>query len=333
MESFFRYVAYVDYYQNNNRICNVGFLKWRCFCEEHTVEIKVKDLPKNKMNCVIREINSGKEFGLLFVEQGMANFEKKFVAKRASGENYIELESGRLYLKDIQGFEMEVMPEEYLRVFLSFEEEVKKEITQFKENIVQNNQDEEIVTESKKEKFEYIEERIKKIEENNDAVKIKQERSDNQKEEIQEIKKEENAIIHGIQEKYEMPIIRKEVEVIKPIPEDKWELLCLEYPKVHPFPGGKVFLSIKPKDFIILRQEYQKLVNNSFLLHGFYNYGHMIMGKLSEEEQAPFYIGVPGVYYEREKQAAQMFGFVGFEGTSQPVQQGSYGYYMIEVEI
>ena len=311
MESFFRYVAYVDYYQNNNRICNVGFLKWRCFCEEHTVEIKVKDLPKNKMNCVIREINSGKEFGLLFVEQGMANFEKKFVAKRASGDNYIELESGRLYLKDIQGFEMEVMPEEYLRVFLSFEEEVKKEITQFKENIVQNNQDEEI----------------------NDVVKIKQERSDDQKEEIQEIKKEENVILHGIQEKYEMPIIRKEVEVIKPIPEDKWELLCLEYPKVHPFPCGKVFLSIKPKDFIILRQEYQKLVNNSFLLHGFYNYGHMIMGKLSEEEQAPFYIGVPGVYYEREKQAAQMFGFVGFEGTSQPVQQGSYGYYMIEVEI
>ena len=256
----------------------------------------------------------------------MANFEKKFVAKRASGENYIELENGRLYLKDIQGFEVEVMPEEFLRVFLSFEEEVKKEITQFKENIVQNTQEEKIVTESKKEKFEYIEEI-------NDVVKTKQERSDDQKEEIQEIKKEENAIIHGIQEKYEMPIIRKEVEVIKPIPEDKWELLCLEYPKVHPFPGGKVFLSIKPKDFIILRQEYQKLVNNSFLLHGFYNYGHMIMGKLSEEEQAPFYIGVPGVYYEREKQAAQMFGFVGFEGTSQPVQQGSYGYYMIEVEI
>ena len=311
MESFFRYVAYVDYYQNNNRICNVGFLKWRCFCEEHTIEMKVKDLPKNKIKCAIREINSGKELGTLFIEQGMANFEKKFVAKRASGDNYIELESGRLYLKDIQGFEMEVMPEEYLRVFLSFEEEVKKEITQFKENIVQNNQDEEI----------------------NDVVKIKQERSDDQKEEIQEIKKEENVILHGIQEKYEMPPIRKEVEIIKPIPEDKWELLCMEYPKVHPFSNGRMFLSIKPKDFIILRQEYQKLVNNSFLLHGFYNYGHMILGKLDEIENAPIYIGVPGVYYEREKQAAQMFGFVGFEGTSQPVQQGSYGYYMIEVEI
>ena len=68
MESFFRYVAYVDYYQNNNRICNVGFLKWRCFCEEHTIEIKVKDLPKNKINCAIREINSGKELGTLFYQ-------------------------------------------------------------------------------------------------------------------------------------------------------------------------------------------------------------------------------------------------------------------------
>ena len=304
MESFFRYIAYVDYYQNNNRICNVGFLKWRLFGEEHTLEIKVKDLPKNKINCAIREINTGKELGMLLVEQGMANFEKRFVARRASGESYIELESGRLYLKDIQGFEVEIMPEEYLRVFLTLEEEKKKELNNYEEKIKQAHQEEDAIVEIL-----------------------------SNKEEEQEIKKEENVILHGIQEKYEMPVIRKEVEIIKPIPEDKWELLCLEYPKVHPFPNGKMFLSIKPKDFIILRQEYQKLVNNSFLLHGFYNYGHMIIGKLSEEEKDPFYIGVPGVYYEREKQAAQMFGFVGFEGTSQPVQQGSYGYYMIEVEI
>ena len=51
------------------------------------------------------------------------------------------------------------------------------------------------------------------------------------------------------------------------------------------------------------------------------------------KKTAPIYIGVPGVYYEREKQAAQMFGFVGFESTEHPVQSGSYGYYMIEVEI
>ena len=304
MESFFRYVAYVDYYQGNNKICNVGFLKWRLYRGEHLVEIKIKDLPKEKKICSIRELASSKELGKCLMEQGMASFEKKFPARQASGENYIELENSRLYLKDIQGFEIEIAEKEYLRVFLSFDEEKNKEIPNFEENIAQNVQDAEFIVELPKEK-----------------------------EDVQEIKKEENVIIQGIQEKYEMPVIRKEVEIVKPIPEDKWELLCMEYPKVHPFPNGRLFLSIKPKDFMILRQEYQKLVNNSFLLHGFYNYGHMILGKLSEEQDAPIYIGVPGVYYEREKQAAQMFGFVGFESTSQPVQQGSYGYYMIEVEI
>jgi len=40
-----------------------------------------------------------------------------------------------------------------------------------------------------------------------------------------------------------------------------------------------------------------------------------------------------GVYYEQEKRAARLFGFVGFESTEQPVRSGSYGYYMIEVKI
>ena len=136
-----------------------------------------------------------------------------------------------------------------------------------------------------------------------------------------------------VKEKDRLERQNKKIKIIEPIHEDKWQELCKKYQKVHPFPSNKVFLSIKPEDFIILQQEYQKLVNNSFLLHGFYNYGHMILGKLSEDEEAPVYIGVPGVYYEREKQAAQVFGFAGFESTEQPVQAGSYGYYMIEVEI
>lgn len=333
MESFFRYVAYVDYYQNRDRICNVGFLKWRLSRGEHCIEIKVKDLPKGKRNCSIREIRSGKELGTLLMEQGMASFEKTFLASQASGEHYIELENTRLYLSDIQGFEIEVAPKEYLRVYLSFEDNKRKENASFEENPVKRKQEAEKKDERIQEKIEYIVQNEKEKEESKHIVINKQEDFESQKDYNMEIKKEENVLLHGIPEKYEIPITRKEVQIIKPIPEDKWELLCLEYPKIHPFPGGRVFLSIKPNDFVVLQQKYQKLVNNSFLLHGFYNYGHMILGKLTEEENAPIYVGVPGVYYEREKQAAQMFGFIGFESTSQPVQQGSYGYYMIEVEI
>ena len=65
MESFFRYIAYVDYYKNGERISNVGFLKWRFFHKEHEVEIKINGLPKIKKNCSIKEIGSGKEIGIL----------------------------------------------------------------------------------------------------------------------------------------------------------------------------------------------------------------------------------------------------------------------------
>ncbi len=86
---------------------------------------------------------------------------------------------------------------------------------------------------------------------------------------------------------------------------------------------------------MILPASFQKLLNNSFLLHGFYNYRHLILGpdrELSEEGEENFYIGVPGTYFEREKMVAVMFGFEGFEGKG-PVEIGSFGYYMRKVNL
>lgn len=48
-----------------------------------------------------------------------------------------------------------------------------------------------------------------------------------------------------------------------------------------------------------------KLANNRFLLHGYYNYGHLLF--LEEEDGC--YLGVPGVYHEKEARAAGVFGF------------------------
>lgn len=46
-----------------------------------------------------------------------------------------------------------------------------------------------------------------------------------------------------------------------------------------------------------------------------------------------FYLGVPGVYFEREKQAALMFGFEGFESGEGKSNEGGFGYYMKRVDI
>ena len=117
--------------------------------------------------------------------------------------------------------------------------------------------------------------------------------------------------------------------------ENKWEELLKHFRQIHPFGDERVFICIEPKDFIILQEKYQKLVNNSFLLHGFYNYRYLILGEdsqLGEQGKTCFYLGVPGVFYEREKMVAVMFGFEGFASEG-AIEIGKFGYYMRRVEL
>ena len=115
--------------------------------------------------------------------------------------------------------------------------------------------------------------------------------------------------------------------------EDKWTQLTQYYRKARPFGDNREYLSVSPEDFIILREKYQRLVGNSFLLHGYYNYGHLILERQIKPEGNRYYLGVPGIYHEREKQVAELFGFVGFEGAGESCQPGEFGYYMLPVEI
>ncbi|MDO4332991.1 MAG: DUF6128 domain-containing protein [Eubacteriales bacterium] len=114
---------------------------------------------------------------------------------------------------------------------------------------------------------------------------------------------------------------------------DKWEQLSHMYAQIHPFGDEREYLSIAPKDFVVLRQEYQKMVHNSFLLHGYYNYKHLILGKIKEKDGWSYYLGVPGNFYKREKMVAEMFGFEAFEGEKNPAKAGDFGYFMKRVEI
>lgn len=50
------------------------------------------------------------------------------------------------------------------------------------------------------------------------------------------------------------------------------------------------------------------LANNNFLLHGYYNYHHLVLLESSEQTM----LGVPGIYHEKEGRAAAAFGFAKF---------------------
>lgn len=122
----------------------------------------------------------------------------------------------------------------------------------------------------------------------------------------------------------------------RPIPrlyEDKWQQLADLYSHKFPFQDERDYLCITPADFVVLQKQYHKLVSNSFLLHGFYNYEHLILARMIKNGKERYYIGVPGNFYEKERQAAILFGFESFECKKEPVSPGEFGYFMISVEI
>lgn len=65
---------------------------------------------------------------------------------------------------------------------------------------------------------------------------------------------------------------------------------------------------IQRQDLSRLPRKEWRLANNSFLLHGFYNYHHL----LYIEDGDKVWIGVPGIYHEKERAAANAFGFPEF---------------------
>lgn len=108
---------------------------------------------------------------------------------------------------------------------------------------------------------------------------------------------------------------------------DKWEMIKKKYPILYPFKGQGPYVSIKPVDLQLLKNTYHGLGKNTFLMHGFYRYRHMILGEYSMDEGTYFYVGVPGEFVKKEQSTAAMCGFEGYE------HSGDLGYYLYRVEI
>lgn len=132
----------------------------------------------------------------------------------------------------------------------------------------------------------------------------------------------EAEVIHSINET-ESDILS---DCLEPQP-DKWEVFKKKYPILYPFRGQGPYVSIKPVDLQLLDEKYHNLAENSFLMHAFYQYRHMILGEYEQDGSTYFYVGVPGEFVKKEQTSAAMFGFEGYE------HSGDLGYYLYRVEL
>lgn len=86
------------------------------------------------------------------------------------------------------------------------------------------------------------------------------------------------------------------------------------YPKVRLNEIDGECIKITPHDISYLPKKYWQLCNNSFMLHGYYNYRYLILCEKITNGTKRYLIGVPGLYHQREQTIARMFGFTEFEG-------------------
>lgn len=116
---------------------------------------------------------------------------------------------------------------------------------------------------------------------------------------------------------------------------DAFEKMIAEYPKLPLYGATELFncVRIHPKDIGKLDMRNWKLGVNSFLTHGFYTYQYLLLGKMRFDDGSEHaIIGVPGVFSNREKYLANMFGFEQFIPVKKTgIKTGEFGYWIVEI--
>lgn len=116
---------------------------------------------------------------------------------------------------------------------------------------------------------------------------------------------------------------------------DAFEKMIAEYPKLPMYGVTELFdcVRIHPKDIGKLDMRNWKLGVNSFLTHGYYTYQYLLLGKMRFDNGSERAIlGVPGVYSNREKYLANMFGFEQFIPIKKTgIKTGEFGYWIVEI--
>lgn len=90
---------------------------------------------------------------------------------------------------------------------------------------------------------------------------------------------------------------------------------------------------IMPEDIGLMARSNWEYGNNSFLMHGFYNYHYLLLGSMVYEDGARQYVlGVPGIYSGKDQYLAQIFGFRRFVPLRTcPYKTGEFGYWIAKL--
>ena len=317
---FQKEIIYMGLYKDGNRLGNAGFLRVEKREQEGSLSLQVKNVPRSVSGRFPVRYYSGtawKEVDGITLQDGNGQWEKQEAESLMQVRLQIVLPGGYL----VEGASRTV--ENPSNASKTMTEPSKEVDTDEAEHMLEQKQA--AIEDSNR--IRQADESSKKIEqaavENGNEIK---QAAIEDSIRTKPAKKIEYIAVQ--KQNAQEPQVMVDKLVVTGLKENKWEQILDTYDQIHPYGDERVYVKLEPKDFLILSSKYQHLVNNSFLLHGFYNYRHVILGKEGE-----YYLGVPGVFYEREKMVALMFGFEAFECESGDPKAGTFGYYLRKVEL
>lgn len=287
-------------------LSKAGLRKLTVMGRKVKVEFLLQDLPAagGKGSCRLRYLLGGQEkeksWDIVFVSGGR---QMQFLQKLEEAEEMEGIVDCRIFLpggKEIRG-EADAVTEEKQNVE---ETDVRMQIP-------------DIDKEGKmKQKPESEERRIKKSEES------KETKQKSKSEECQ-MKKSESKVVPGDEERSQEMQNKSRVET-------------KESRKETEIPENQVLYIQDLTQLLSMGEKQRELYYNSFLLHGYYQYRHVVAGD--------GFIGVPGNFSQREAIAAKMMGFplfieaenlqhceIGEESRAEMPQMGAYGYFLCKV--
>ena len=92
-------------------------------------------------------------------------------------------------------------------------------------------------------------------------------------------------------------------------------------------------IEVSPEKLKCLNQNEIDIAGNSFLLHGYYNFRHILFGRVRDNlDNTKYIVGVPVMYCNRERYMASMFGFNNFKKSHRSDYANPYfGYWYQEI--
>ena len=305
-----RFIRYLYEYEGNQKKRNVGFVKVEQDGKETTISVHGKGLcGKNNENISCYLIKLDSEMGnILFVpageiQIGMISCGGCFCYTEElirAGYGKTEQSVGQTCEKkdDICGLGLGD-PKEAFYVAL-WNEEMYGDLDIARAKVFQEFDSDKTAGESKS-----IDEKEAEVEtqfgDDEETENLEEEQPEKKEQETVEefSEKKEQEIVEEFPEKKDQETVEESSEK-KDLKKDDRDIDLQNF--------RRQIMKIQRGEISILPRCEWKLANNNFLLHGYYNYRHLVL--IDEGNQLK--LGVPGIYHEREARAAATFGFPEF---------------------